>query len=48
MEIRSEIDFFDRFTAEHGEYDVLGEGAYRRLVFDDPVGAVYLIGFLSP
>ena len=40
MEIRSEIDFFDRFTAEHGEYDVLGESAYRRLVglFNESVG----------
>jgi ubiquinone/menaquinone biosynthesis C-methylase UbiE len=26
-----EVEFFDRFAAEHGDYDVLGEGAYRRL-----------------
>lgn len=26
-----EIEFFDRFVAENGEYDVLGDGAYRRL-----------------
>jgi hypothetical protein len=27
-----EVDFFDAFAAEHGDYDVLGEGAYRRLL----------------
>jgi SAM-dependent methyltransferase len=26
-----EIEFFDKFASEHGDYDVLGEGAYRRL-----------------
>jgi len=26
-----EIEFFDRFAAEHGEYDVLADGAYARL-----------------
>ncbi len=31
IEAQREIDFFDRFVAEHGDYDVLGEGAYRRL-----------------
>jgi SAM-dependent methyltransferase len=32
MDVRKETVFFDDFTAEHGEYDVLGEGAYRRLL----------------
>jgi ubiquinone/menaquinone biosynthesis C-methylase UbiE len=27
-----EVEFFDRFAAEHGDYDVLSEGAYRRLI----------------
>jgi ubiquinone/menaquinone biosynthesis C-methylase UbiE len=27
----SEVEFFDRFAAEHGEYDVLSDAAYRRL-----------------
>jgi len=31
MDVRREVEFFDHFAAEHGEYDVLGEGAYRRL-----------------
>lgn len=26
-----EVEFFDRFVAEHGDYDVLGDGAYARL-----------------
>jgi ubiquinone/menaquinone biosynthesis C-methylase UbiE len=29
---QAEVDFFDGFVADHGEYDVLGEGAYRRLL----------------
>jgi ubiquinone/menaquinone biosynthesis C-methylase UbiE len=32
MEVRKEVTFFDEFTAAHGDYDVLGEGAYRRLL----------------
>ena len=28
----SEVEFFDRMVAEHGEYDVLSEGAYSRLL----------------
>lgn len=32
VDIHQEIEFFDRFEAEHGHYDVLGEAAYRRLV----------------
>jgi SAM-dependent methyltransferase len=31
IEAQREVEFFDRFVAEHGDYDVLGEGAYRRL-----------------
>src|SRR2546425_1035351 len=29
MDPRREVEFFDRFAEEHGEYDVLGEGADR-------------------
>jgi ubiquinone/menaquinone biosynthesis C-methylase UbiE len=29
---KAEVEFFDRFVDDHGEYDVLGEGAYRRLL----------------
>lgn len=32
MDIRKEVDFFDRFEAEHGEYDVLAGSAYRRIL----------------
>jgi ubiquinone/menaquinone biosynthesis C-methylase UbiE len=32
MEVRKEVAFFDEFAAGHGDYDVLGEGAYRRLL----------------
>jgi SAM-dependent methyltransferase len=32
MNICEEVAFFDRFVNEHGEYDVLGEAAYRRLL----------------
>jgi SAM-dependent methyltransferase len=32
MDIAKEAAFFDRFETEHGEYDVLGEWAYRRLL----------------
>ncbi len=32
MDVEKEIAFFDRFAAERGDYDVLGEGAYRRLL----------------
>jgi len=28
----SEVEFFDRMVAEHGDYDVLSEGAYARLL----------------
>jgi len=31
MDSDREIEFFDRFAAEHGEYDVLGDDAYARL-----------------
>ena len=29
---QAEIEFFDRFVEQHEEYDVLGEGAYARLL----------------
>jgi SAM-dependent methyltransferase len=29
---QKETEFFDRFAVEHGDYDVLGESAYRRLI----------------
>lgn len=32
MDIRKEVDFFDKFEAEHGDYDVLAESAYRRIL----------------
>ncbi len=32
MDVSKEIAFFDNFEAEHGEYNVLGERAYRRLL----------------
>jgi len=32
MDVEKEIQFFDRFEADHGEYDVLAEGAYTRLL----------------
>jgi demethylmenaquinone methyltransferase/2-methoxy-6-polyprenyl-1,4-benzoquinol methylase len=34
-----EVEFFDKFAAEHGDYDVLGDGAYRRLtqIFEERV-----------
>jgi SAM-dependent methyltransferase len=32
MDIQKEIEFFDKFEGEHGDYDVLDEGAYRRLL----------------
>lgn len=31
IEAQREVEFFDRFVEEHGDYDVLGEGAYVRL-----------------
>ena len=37
QEARREIEFFDQFVAEHGDYDVLAEGAYRRIL--DAFGA---------
>jgi len=30
--VESEVRFFDKYVAAHGDYDVLGDGAYRRLV----------------
>jgi SAM-dependent methyltransferase len=30
-ESKREVEFFDRFVAEHGDYDVLGDGAYAQL-----------------
>jgi SAM-dependent methyltransferase len=40
VDVRREVDFFDRFEEEHGDYDVLGEAAYRRLLglFREAVG----------
>lgn len=32
MKPQAEVDFFDGFVDDHGEYDVLGDGAYRRLL----------------
>jgi SAM-dependent methyltransferase len=32
MNIEKEIRFFDRFESEHGEYDVLAEGSYDRIL----------------
>ena len=32
LDINKEVAFFDGFAEDHGDYDVLGEGAYRRLV----------------
>lgn len=32
MKPQAEVSFFDRFAAVHGEYDVLGAAAYRRLL----------------
>jgi len=32
MDIEKEIRFFDRFESEHGEYDVLAEGSYDRIL----------------
>ena len=32
MKPQAEVDFFDEFVDDHGEYDVLGDGAYRRLL----------------
>ena len=32
MDIDKEISFFDRFESEHGDYDVLAEESYRRIM----------------
>jgi SAM-dependent methyltransferase len=32
MDVKKEVEFFDRFASQHQDYDVLGEGAYRRLL----------------
>ena len=32
MKPQDEVKFFDGFVEEHGEYDVLGEGAYKQLL----------------
>jgi SAM-dependent methyltransferase len=32
MDIEKEIRFFDRFESEHGEYDVLAESSYERIL----------------
>ena len=32
MDVSKEVEFFDRFQAEHEDYDVLGERAYARLI----------------
>ncbi len=32
MDIEKEIRFFDRFESEHGEYDVLAESSYDRIL----------------
>jgi SAM-dependent methyltransferase len=31
VDSQREVEFFDRFVADHGDYDVLAEGAYARL-----------------
>lgn len=33
MKPQAEVDFFDDFAEEHGDYDVLGEAAYKRLLW---------------
>lgn len=32
MDVNKEVEFFDQFAARHQDYDVLGDGAYRRLL----------------
>ena len=32
VNVQREVEFFDRFASEHGDYDVLSEGAYARLL----------------
>ena len=32
MDIDKEVSFFDRFEAEHGDYDVLAEESYERIL----------------
>ena len=32
MKVEREVEFFDRFEEDHGDYDVLGPMAYRRLL----------------
>jgi SAM-dependent methyltransferase len=32
MDIQKEVDFFDRFGAEHGDYDVLADSTYARIL----------------
>jgi SAM-dependent methyltransferase len=32
MDVTREAEFFDNFEAEHGDYDVFGERAYRRIL----------------
>jgi SAM-dependent methyltransferase len=32
QQTQREVEFFDRFASEHGDYDVLAEGAYSRLI----------------
>lgn len=32
MKIHREVEFFDKFEQEHGDYDVLGDRAYQRLL----------------
>lgn len=34
MKPQAEVEFFDRFAEHHENYDVLGEGAYRRLLVE--------------
>jgi hypothetical protein len=31
VEAQRGVEFFDRFVSEHGDYDVLAEGAYARV-----------------
>ena len=32
MDIDKEIEFFDQFEPEHGDYDVLAEESYERII----------------
>ena len=34
---RKEVEFFDQFSAQHHDYDVLGPSAYARLTGSDAI-----------